>query len=134
MSGIVALHDLLASMAPVLRQERFVFVSFPTSSYGAHAELDPVAAIVEAEGLTLVVSRDRANAAGLAFDGVFRMITLGVQSSLAAVGLTAKVGAALTERGISANVIAGFHHDHVFVPDERAHDAMLALQALADAV
>jgi hypothetical protein len=29
--------------------------------------------------------------------------------------------------GIGCNVIAGHHHDHLFVPAQRAHDAMATL-------
>lgn len=131
MSGIVALGDLLASMAPVLQEGEFAFVTFPGSSYGAHAELSPIAAFAEDEGLTLIVPCQRACDAGLDFDGAFRRITLTVHSSLEAVGLTAAVAEALTRRGISANVVAAFYHDHVFVPAKRADEALLALEALA---
>jgi hypothetical protein len=58
-------------------------------------------------------------------------ITLGVQSSLAAIGLTARVAEALTARGISANMIAAFHHDHVFVPWERREEALATLETLS---
>ena len=58
-------------------------------------------------------------------------ITLGVQSSLAAVGLTARVATVLAERGIAANVIAGCHHDHVFVPWDRRDEALQALRGLS---
>jgi hypothetical protein len=130
MRGIVNLDELLASMAPVLREGEYAFVTFPESAYGAHRELNPIAAFSEDEGLSLVIPRDRAEAAGLNFDGVFRLVTLNVHSSLTAVGLTAAVAEALTERGISANVVAGFYHDHVFVPAERAQEALLALETL----
>jgi uncharacterized protein len=56
-----------------------------------------------------------------------------VHSDLAAVGLTAAFAGALASEGISCNVIAGFHHDHLFVPWERRADAMAALGRLADA-
>lgn len=130
MSGITDLPTLLASLRPALGGGEFVFVTRPGASYGDGAELAPVAAFTEAEGLTLVVPRDRAEARGEPYDGVFRRITLRVHSSLAAVGLTAAVAGALTEHGISANVIAAFHHDHVFVPAERAEDALDVLTAL----
>ena len=58
-------------------------------------------------------------------------ITLGIQSSLEAVGLTARVSAALAARGIGANIVAAFHHDHVFVPWDRRDDALAVLSALA---
>ena len=92
---------------------------------------EPVAAIVETEGLTLVLPRTRADAAGLGYDSVFRRITLEVHSSLDAVGLTAAFSAALTEQGISANVVAGYFHDHLFVQADAAGHAIAALEALA---
>jgi uncharacterized protein len=61
---------------------------------------------------------------------LFRRIILQVHSSLDAVGLTAAVSSKLTERGISANVIAAFYHDHIFIPAERAHEAVEALREL----
>ena len=59
-----------------------------------------------------------------------RCIRLGAHSSLAAVGLTAAVSGRLAERGISANVIAAYHHDYVFVPADRAEEALAALGEL----
>jgi hypothetical protein len=53
-----------------------------------------------------------------------------VHSSLEAVGMTAAIATALTARGISANVVAAFYHDHVFVPWDRRQDAMEAIAAL----
>lgn len=58
-------------------------------------------------------------------------ITLGVHSSLAALGLTARVAEALAGQGISANMIAACHHDHVFVQWDRREDAVSALRALS---
>jgi hypothetical protein len=46
------------------------------------------------------------------------------------VGLTAAVSAALTREGISANVIAAYYHDHIFVPEADAERALDALRAL----
>ena len=85
----------------------------------------------EAEGLTLVLPRETADAHGLSYDYVAAWITLQVHSSLAAVGLTASFSAALAQAGISCNVVAGFHHDHLFVPSERAERALSTLRALA---
>ena len=58
---------------------------------------------------------------------MFKGITLTVHSSLDAVGLTAAVANKLTEKGISANVIAAYYHDHIFVQTEKA---ALAIEAL----
>ena len=130
MSGITNLRTLIASLQPKLHDAEYVFVTRPGTKYGDGVELNPIATVQESEGLTLVVRKETALAAGADFDGVFRMITLQVHSSLEAIGLTAAVAGVLAERGISANVIAGFHHDHVFVPATMADDAIAALSAM----
>lgn len=86
---------------------------------------------MEAEGLTLVIPKQRADQHGIAYEGTFRCITLSVHSSLEAVGLTAVIATKLTEHNISANVIAAYYHDHVFVQNGRAEDALSVLKALA---
>ena len=131
MSGETDLRKLIAGMAPRLQRGEFVFVSFPGAAYGNHAELEPVASCLEEEGLSLVVPRERAHARGLATDAPLRAISLGIHSSLEAVGLTAAIAAALAENGISANVIAGYYHDHVYVPSAEAERALALLEALA---
>ena len=60
----------------------------------------------------------------LPYDGIFRCITLGVHSSLEAVGLTAAVAGKLAAHGIAANVIAAYFHDHVFVQANLADRAI----------
>ena len=37
---------------------------------------------------------------------------------------------ALTEAGVPCNAIAAYHHDHIFVPEARASDAIAAIEAL----
>jgi len=81
--------------------------------------------------VTLVLERSAADDAGLDYGPIMRCITLQVHSSLEAVGLTAAVSSALAQAGISANVIAAYHHDHVFVSANRADDAMRVLNSLA---
>ena len=131
MSGETDLVKMLASMSPQLVNGEFVFCSFPGASYGDHAELAPVAATSEAEGLTLVIPRTVADAQGVGYDSVFRQITLQIHSSLDAVGLTAAFATKLTEQGISANVVAGFYHDHIVVQRDSAEQAVRALEDLA---
>ncbi|MCR9115368.1 MAG: ACT domain-containing protein [bacterium] len=130
MPGITDLPTLLARLQPVLTEGEFVFVTRATATYGDGAELQPIAAIVEDEGLTLVAPKILADAAGEPYEGVFRKITLQVYSSLEAVGLTAVVADVLAQHGISANIIAAFHHDHLFVPASRAQDALVAIAQL----
>lgn len=130
MRGITDLSTLLTSLNPVLADGEFVFVTHASASYGDGAKLQPIAAIVEEEGLTLVLPKSQADNAGELYEGVFRKITLEVHSSLSAVGLTAAVADVLYQHDISVNVIAAFYHDHIFVPACRAHEAMVALAQL----
>ena len=127
MTGETDLNKLLSSIAPRMMEGEFVFCTVKEAKYGDYTQLSPVATFCEDEGLTLVVPRYRADKAGLRYESVFRGITLTVHSSLQAVGLTAAVSAKLAEHGISANVIAAFYHDYIFVQSERADEALAAL-------
>ena len=61
-----------------------------------------------------------------------KRITLGVHSSLEAVGLTAAVSTLLAKHEISANMVAGYQHDHLFVPANDAEKAVKLLIKLAE--
>lgn len=132
MAGEVDLDRLVATMSPQLRPFLYVFCTVANARYGDFTEANPIATFQEAEGLTLVLEQVQADLLGLAYEGTFRCITLLVHSSLEAVGLTAVISATLTHHHISANVIAGYYHDHVFVPSDRAEEAMAALSRLSD--
>ncbi|MFU7528731.1 ACT domain-containing protein [Qipengyuania sp. ASV99] len=61
----------------------------------------------------------------------FAQITLRVHSDLEAVGLTAAVASVLANSGIACNVIAGLHHDHLFVPFAQRDEALALLNRLS---
>jgi hypothetical protein len=117
-------------MSPVMIDGEFVFSSFENARYGDHSDLEPIATVIESEGLTLVIPKSKADEYGLSYESVFRGITLKIHSSLEAVGLTAAISTKLTEHGISANVIAGYFHDHIFVQSAHAEKAIIALDEL----
>ena len=131
MTGERDLGILLKSMSPEILDGEFVFCSFQNSSYGDYAELQPFAAIRESEGLTLIIPKSIADEQNLKYEVVLKGITLTIHSSLDAVGLTAAFSNKLAEHGISANVIAGYYHDHIFVQSELAEKAIEALKQLA---
>lgn len=133
MAGESDLDTLIATMQPQLDPVTYVWASMEGLA-AAGALIDAVATVREAEGLSLVLPIDAASRHGLDFAFPSARITLTVHSALEAVGLTAAIAGALADEEISANVVAGFHHDHLFVPRERAADAMAALAALADRV
>lgn len=126
MSGVKELDQLLSAMKPRMTNDEFVFCTV-VGELSNYAHLRPVATFLELEGLTLVLLKHQAQNAGLKYESSFRQITLTVHSSLEAVGLTAAVSAKLASKGISANVIAAYYHDHVFVPYDKAEQALLAL-------
>lgn len=131
MSGETDLARMIATMRPTLKPQRYAFISITQGEYGEFAELQPVAMVAEQEGMTLVVPVENAMVHNISFDGVYRCITLSVHSSLEAVGLTAAFSHCLSEQNISANVIAGFYHDHIFVPESDATRAVEALERLS---
>lgn len=131
MSGIKELETLLQSMSPELQAGEFVFCTVK-NSLSEVVPLQPIATFMEQEGLTVIVKKQQAEQASLKFDGVFKLITLTVHSSLDAVGLTAAVATKLAEHGISANVVAAFYHDHIFVQTEKAEQALTALKEFAN--
>lgn len=107
------LAGMLARMAPMLDAREWDFVVVE-----GEAPADAFALIREDEGLTAIVP-----GAG----GGFARVTLMVHSALEGVGLTATVAKALAEAGIACNVVAGFHHDHLFVPWDRRDEALAIL-------
>jgi len=123
------LNRLLATMQPTLSPETYVFCSLKDMDrLGA---LKPRMLFVEAEGLTLIIEREAALAEDLAFEFECRMITLNVHSALEGVGFLARVIPAVADLGMGVNPVAGFYHDHLFVPADRAQDALRCLQSVS---
>ncbi|WP_027059344.1 ACT domain-containing protein [Mesorhizobium loti] len=130
MTGETDLKTLLASMTPELLPGVHVFV---TLAHGvAQPEgLEPVMVFREREGQTLIVSEEAAKAAGLTASFRCRMITLNIHSSLEAVGFLAAITTRLASAGLGVNPVSAFYHDHLFVPAERAAEALELLVKLA---
>lgn len=127
MSGMTDLDMLLTSMSPQLMDGDYVFCTVK-GTLSEFVQYNPLATYQEREGLTLVLSVEEARRGKFEFDGVYRLITLMVHSSLDAVGLTAAVANKLTSYGISANVIAAYYHDHILIQKEKAELALTALK------
>ncbi|MDC8829907.1 ACT domain-containing protein [Alteromonas gilva] len=130
MVGETDLTTLLVGLKPILQPEPYVFVSVLVLDTEVFERLNPKVLFREKEGVTLVLLQSVADAEGFTYETVFNCITCEIHSSLEAVGLTAAMSQALTKVGISANVIAAFYHDHIFVPQRDAHNAMAALNSL----
>ena len=126
------LSILLSGMAPELSADNYVFCL--TESDSAVNEGEFFTQIREKEGITFITDQLTADRLYMRYDSLYRKITLNVHSDLKAVGLTAAVSTELAQHGISANIIAGFYHDHIFVPAERAEEALLVLCSLSRSV
>ncbi len=133
MSGIMNINTLVKEMKPVLENTNYVFVTLVGNVLNESIiKLNPIATFREEEGITLVLSEEIAKKNNLDYQVLLQKITLQVHSSLEAVGLTAAISVALTKADISANVIAGYYHDHVFVPKDKAQLALKVLTELSN--
>jgi uncharacterized protein len=121
MSGTTDLQTLIKSMQPTLDAIPFGYASVVE---GTNIP-DTFATVREAEGVTVIAPV--AALRNVSHQGPFARISLTVHSSLAAVGLTAAVSSALAKQGISANMIAGYYHDHIFVAWNQRDAALQAI-------
>lgn len=129
MNGETDLANLLKNMKPERQPGEYVFCVVNTLKHAA--ELNPICTFQEIEGVTVVLPKRLADENILFYSVVCAWITLTVHSSLEAVGLTAAVSSALAGANISCNVVAAFHHDHIFIPVRDAERAMEILMSLS---
>lgn len=125
--GETDLATLLATLGVQRRPGVFTYIAVEVPTAGLIAAAH---AVVKEGGLTTIVLPVEAAArAGQEVTLELAWLSLTVQSSLEAVGLTAAVAARLSELDIPCNVLAGYHHDHLLVPLDRAAEATSALDA-----
>lgn len=127
------LATLLRGLSPELDERLFVFARVDAIN-AATLEDEPICLFREAEGWTVIVEESKAERYNAEDSLRFAMITLNVYSDLEAVGLTAAAATALAAYNIPANVIAAYHHDHIFLPAECAEDALDALDELSELI
>ncbi len=127
--GEINLKKLIASMQPRLNLGRYVFCTAQKLPIDIS---DLLLIFKESEGFTIVCTVETARLHHWTFEGIFSWITLDVHSALEAVGLTAAFSKTLAENNISCNVVAGFYHDHIFVPEQQAESAMEVLKKLSE--
>lgn len=129
MSGETNLNVLLASLSADLIEGTYVFVTVLEANMPEGISSRMV--FREREGITLIILQEEAEQLGLAFEFPSRMITLNIHSSLEAVGFMARIATELAKEDMGVNPVAGFYHDHLFVPEDRALDAMRVLDRIA---
>ena len=128
MTGDMNLATLFQTMEPVLNAGRFGFAVLEDRA--KLAELDPIMSFQEAEGITVILPWEDAAASGRSPEFESCWITLNVQSALEAVGFLAHIATRLAALKMVVNPVAGYHHDHLFLPYDRAADAMAELKKI----
>jgi len=123
-----SLSDLLKNLNPLLDQNTYVFVL--VHEYTSDLLEESIGMFREKEGITLILKKETAQNFKLESTDEWSMITLQVNSQLHDVGLTAAVSDQLGKHSIPCNVIAAYHHDHIFVPKSLAETALKALRGL----
>lgn len=136
MNSEQCLEKLMCSLDPKLEEGVFVFCQL-TEAQLVDLLGECLSIFREREGLSAVVPRELAEQHGLEASGAYRQITLQAHpgseiAGLEEVGLNAAVAGELAESGISANVIAALRHDHVFVPEDRAPEALQILRGIGN--
>jgi hypothetical protein len=126
------LSVLLKNLNPVASSENYVFTTLPADKLSSTLVSVAKGMFQEREGTTLILPVIAAKQANLQFEGYYRCITCEVHSSLDAVGMTAAMSTALGNAGISANVVAAYYHDHIFVPAEKVDVALDVLTSLSN--
>ena len=129
MGGETDLGTLLGAMSARMADGVYVFATVPSGA--VPQGLAPRMMFREAEGTTLILRREEAEAHGIAFEFPSRMITLNIHSSLEAVGFIAHIAGILAQHNMGVNPVSAYYHDHLFVPEDRAGDAMVVLEQIA---
>ena len=132
MTGITELSTLLRNLSPVADDDVYVFVSVVPESVTPDLLHNAKGMFKEREGVTFILEVSLAREMGLKFSGEYRCISCEVHSSLDAVGMTAAMSSALTKANISANVVAAYYHDHLFIQAGKVNAALSVLKSLAD--
>lgn len=130
MAGEQSLELLIQSMEPVLHPETYLFCTL-----GQNADvsgLNPIMQFREVEGLTIIVEKSKAVTHQLEGEFPCRMITLNIHSALDAVGFLAVITTRLAALGMGVNPVSAFYHDHLFVPADKAEDALQSLKKLTE--
>ena len=125
--GETDLAAMMASLAVTRRPGVFTYIAVEVPTAGLLAAAHAI--VKEGRLTTIVLPVESAERAGQLVTVRFAWLSLTVQSSLEAVGLTAAISTRLAEIDIPCNVLAGYHHDHLLVPVDRVDDAIAALTA-----
>jgi uncharacterized protein len=130
MSGLTDLKDTLASMRVSCDEIEYGFASIPDDSGISRDKV--LATFLEDARLAVIAPKEYLDYKKIKNEGPYAKLTIDVHTSLELVGLTAVIATKLADNGISANVVAAFYHDHVFVQYDLRQKAIELLESLKD--
>ena len=129
MSGETDLAVLFSNLKVRKSEELYVFVTCAPDDVPENMPV--LMRFEEAEGTTLILTKSLAETHNLPYEFESYCLTLDIHSSLEAVGFMARIASLLAEAQIPVNPVAGFYHDHLFIPAKKADKAVSILQGLA---
>ena len=130
MSGITDLHKTLQTLIVVCDDIKYGFASISDESLIDRSKV--LATFHENGRLAIIAPQTYLNNLDIECEGPYARLTIDIHTSLELVGLTAVTATKLAEHGISANVVAAFYHDHVFVQFDKRWRAKELLESLRD--
>jgi hypothetical protein len=130
MSGITDLKQTLQSIKVSCDDIQDSFTSIKDESKVSREKV--LATFHENGQLAVIAPKDYLDDLGIENEGPYAKLTIEVHTSLELVGLTAVMATKLADNGISANVVAAFYHDHVFVQYQLREKAIRLLESLKD--
>jgi hypothetical protein len=133
MTGYKDLSYLLKNMEPVHILGTYVFAAVSEDTLKTLGTA-PRLVFREHESITVIVTKEIADANSLSYGSVWGLITLTVHSDLEAVGFLAKITSILAEAGITVNTVSAFYHDHLFVPEQRVDETLTLLRNLSNSI
>jgi len=129
MSGQTNLEEVLNSIKVSCDDIEYCFATVKDNNFSLKEILGM---FQEDEGLTLIATKKYFEKNNISYDGPFAKLTIEGHTSLELVGLTAILSTELAKIGISANVIAAYFHDHIFVQYNLRQKAIMAINSLKD--
>lgn len=129
MKTIKNINEIIKKLNPKLNKGEYVFCSVNNLKKFNFKKI--IGTFKEKKGLSIIIEKEEAVNLSLSYSFIAAWITLKVNSSLESVGLTAAFSNALSNNGISCNVISGYYHDHIFVNINDKDKAMNILKNLS---
>lgn len=128
MPGLTDLQLTLKSLRVICNNIQYGFASIADESI---IDRDKVLATFHEDGrLATIAPKEYLDLLEIKNEGPYAKLTIDVHTSLELVGLTAVLATKLAKHGISANVVAAFYHDHIFVQYKLRQEAIQLLEEL----